>query len=490
MRKGRPTLAGDAVRLTVSKVITLSITTITAMLLARFRTLEEYGTYSQLLLVVSLFSSVFMLGLPNSINYFLARAETMAERQKFLAVFYTLNTVLSIVMGAVLVCAIPMIEVYFDNSNLSAFFYFLALYPWASVITSSVENVLVVYQKTYLLMVYRVVNSICLLGIVLLVQSLDLDFSTYMLLYLVVYIVFAILVYVIVAKLSGGICVDFDRSFIRNILSFSLPIGLASVVGTINIEIDKLLIGFLMNTEQLAIYTNASKELPVAFIASSITAVLLPRMTRLLKKGDSQSAIRLWGYATELAFIVIALLASGCFAYAEDVITLLYSEKYLPGISVFRVYTVVLLLRCTYYGMILNAKGETKKIFYSSVATLLMNAILNPLFYVGFGMIGPAIATFLTILSMQCCQLIMSSNSLGVSLKNVFPWTRLGKILFINIAFAFVFVEIKKVLMLDLIVGSLVESMILGMVWSGLYFIVMRKNIVQSWNGLNEEKTV
>jgi len=68
---------------------------ITAMLLSRFRTLEEYGTYSQLLMVINIATTFFMLGLPNSINFFLARAENNNERQKFLSVYYTLSTVLS-----------------------------------------------------------------------------------------------------------------------------------------------------------------------------------------------------------------------------------------------------------------------------------------------------------------------------------------------------------------------------------------------------------
>ena len=146
--KRKTSLGGDALRLTLSKVITLCISMACTMLLSRFRTTEEYGTYSQLLLVVNLFTSLFMLGLPNSINYFLSRAENEQERQKFLSVYYTLSTLLSVVMGIVLVLAIPLIEAYFKNPALRGFLYFLAIYPWANVVSSSIENILIVYQKT------------------------------------------------------------------------------------------------------------------------------------------------------------------------------------------------------------------------------------------------------------------------------------------------------------------------------------------------------
>ena len=142
------TLGGDAVRLTISKVLTLTITMATTMLLARFRSFQEYGTYSQLLLVINLVSSLLMLGLPNSINYFLARADKQEERRKFLSLYYVLSTTISFIIGLVLVLAIPLIELYFKNYTIRCFYYFLALYPWSSIVSSSIENVLVVYKKT------------------------------------------------------------------------------------------------------------------------------------------------------------------------------------------------------------------------------------------------------------------------------------------------------------------------------------------------------
>ena len=66
----------------------LCISMATTTLLVRFRTLEEYGTYSQLLLVKNLITTIFIMGLPNSINYFLARAETEEEKRKYLSTLY------------------------------------------------------------------------------------------------------------------------------------------------------------------------------------------------------------------------------------------------------------------------------------------------------------------------------------------------------------------------------------------------------------------
>ena len=487
MKQKQSTLGSDAVRLTLSKAITLGIGLATSMLLSRFRTLEEYGTYSQMLLVINLVTSLLMLGLPNSINYFIGRAETNEEKKRFLSVYYSLSTLFSVVIGVVLVLAVPLIEKYFHNDLISAFWYFLALYPWTSIVNSSLENVLVAYQKTRFLMVYRIIHSATVLGILVLVQLLGYGFTHFLIYYTLACCLFAVSVYVISYKINNGLFVSFDRTIIKSLLIFSIPIGLSSVVGTLNAEIDKLLIGYLLDTEQLAIYTNAAKELPLSIVATSITAVLLPRLSMMMKKGKGEEAVKLWRYASELAFIIIALIVFGIFVYAEDVVTILYSAKYLPGVNVFRVYTLNLLLRITYFGIILNASGNTKKILLCSILSLALNAVLNPLFYWLFGMIGPAIATFIAIMAIQLIQLRMTTKIVGTGFGEIFPWKKIGKLLLINVLFAGAFWGIKILLPLEIYVGSILESVILGVIWATLYLILLKKKIKHTWQLLNSE---
>ena len=79
---GKSSAGGDVIYLTVSRIGVSLIGLATSMLLARFRTLDEYGTYSQIIMVTDLVATILLLGLPNSINYFLAKAETVKEKQQ------------------------------------------------------------------------------------------------------------------------------------------------------------------------------------------------------------------------------------------------------------------------------------------------------------------------------------------------------------------------------------------------------------------------
>lgn len=483
------TRAGNnAIKLTSSKVITMMIGLASSMLLARFRTLTEYGTYSQLLMAINLVSSLFMLGLPNSINYFLSKAKTDEERESFLSVYYTLTTILSLTVGLVMVLSIPLLEIYFKNDLIKSFWYFLAIYPWTRVIMAGVENLLVVYNKTNILMLYRLLNSVALLAAILVIHVCGGSFNDYMLCFLAVEIVFTAWTYLLAKQNANKLKVSLDVSLIKSIFVFSVPIGFASMIGTVNIELDKMVINNFLSTEDLAIYTNASKELPVSIIASSLTAVLMPQVVKLLCDNKKREAVDLWKSATTISFAIISFIAVACFVFAPEVITILYSEKYLGGTSVFRVYTIVLLFRCTYWGMMLNATGDTKMILYSSIGTLGLNFSLNYLFYNLFGFIGPAIATLISTLTMTVYQLVHTCKKIETKLLQVGPWKNCFIYLMLNIILGVAMHIVKAFIEKRFAINNVVLAILLGLLWFIIYGIICLKPLKKQWQILNKER--
>ena len=482
MTKLKSNIANSAIKLSIAKIITLSISMISAMLLSRFRSLEDYGTYSQLMTIINLFTSLLMLGLPNSINYFLAKSETNKERQIFINTYYTFSTILSLIVGIVLINSIPLIVRYFNNILIKNFIYFLAIYPWAKIITSSIENVLIVYGKANILMIYRIINSIALLAIIIISQILDLKFEIYMLLLVCVESIFAIIVYILVNYYSGKLTFYINIKMLKQILIFSIPLGIASVVGTLNIELDKLTIGNMLDTEQLAIYTNAAREMPVTIIATSITAVILPELTYLLKKNKYDKAISIWGNSIIVSYLIICFLATSFFVFAPQVMSVLYSDKYLAGVSVFRIYNIVLLLRCTYFAMILNAQGKSKFILYSSIASLILNIILNYICYFLFGFTGPAIATLLSTILIALCQLIYTTKITNINFKNILPWKYLSFITSINFIIGILLFITKKLMNMN----EIVEAIILVTIAFVIYVLISFRIFNYNWNKLKE----
>lgn len=488
----KSTVGGDAVILTVSKIAVSLIGLITSMLLARFRTLDEYGTYSQIIMVVDLVSTILLLGLPNSINFFLAKVEDDEQKQKFLSVYLTLSTILTVIISACMYLAMPLIINYFNNPAITAFAYVFAIYPWSSLMINSLSNTCVVYGKADRLIWFNIIQAATTLVILLGAKLLDLSFRQYMYIYIASLFLFAVFGVIFIRKMSGALKVLIDISLIKEIFVISIPMGLASVVGTLNAELDKLVIGRFFTTEEYAIFANAAKELPVTMLATSLTAVLLPCLVRLLREKKTEEASKLWGYAANISFCVMCLIVGGFFVFAPDIMSLFYSEKYVTdeGIAVFRIYSLILLFRAIYWGIILNATGKTKFVFYSSILTLLMNLIGNIISCYAMGFIGPAISSLVVTGVMAFVQLQFTSKIIGIRISKLLPWKNIGTVIIETVIIAAVFWLVKYSFLdsFDRTI-SIIISIGLGAVWAVIYLVLNFKFIINNWKSLNSQRT-
>ncbi len=435
-----------------------------------------------MLLVINLVTSIIMLGLPNSVSFFLGRSKEHKERKDFLSVYFTLNTILTIVAGLVLVLSISLMQSYFHNDSIGLYWYFLAFFPWATVTASALENLAVSTQNTRILIPLKLLHSFLAISIALLCKFFNVSFQLYVAFYLICECSFALCVYILAAFVGKGIKPCFDWNLLKKIFSFSVPIGLAAAVGTLNAEIDKFMLGYFLTTEEVAIYANAAKELPITVVPISVTAALLPRLSKLFKTEKYNDGIDLWGRGIILSLAIVSVFAFGCFVFSSDVIHLLYGDKYLAGDSVFKVFCILLIFRSTYWGLILNSSGKTKFILYSSLASLLLNVALNFLMFKLWGMVGCAIASLLSTVLISFLQLFYTCKIIKMSILKIWPWKKILMILFINFVFAILFYRLKEILFIDLVIGSFFESLILGFIWASISFIVFFKLGILTFN--------
>ncbi len=475
----------QVVHLTIAKIITTLITLASSMMMSRYLSVKEYGTYSQLTIIITLLSSLIMLGLPNSINYFLSKMDSKEERRHFLSAYYTFSTILAFLVGIVCVLCVPLFILYFKNEMLSNYLYYLGLYPWASITIASISNVLVVYGKTKKLMLINILNATSALVAIGVTFLLTLKFNIYLIIFLLLHILISLYIYYVVNSLEPGIRPIYDAGNIKKILVYSIPIGLASLVGTITVETDKLMIGGFLDTEALAIYTNSAKELPLTMVATSLTAVLLPKMARKLTKGEYKEGVDLWKITILVSYILMCFFSVACMVFAPQIMTVLYSSKYIDGVNVFRIYSCILILRTTYFGTILSCTGNTKYILYSSFLSLSLNVILNYILYHIFGFVGPAIGSVVSILLVGLFQLLHSCRILHIKLIEIFPWMGMLKISLINALWGALAMVVIKLFNIGIEPKDIVFSIFLGGFMLIIYIAIEYKQIKSLWSKLN-----
>jgi len=221
------------------------------------------------------------------------------------------------------------------------------------------------------------------------------------------------------------------------------------------------------------IYTNMCTELPLAAVSGAFIAVITPYVVKMISRNEVEKAVKLWGNFIELVAIILFPIITALFVFSRQAIVLLYSQDYIIGYHLFRIFVILEISRITYFGMILRSYGKSMLILICSALTLVVNVILNVFFYFVFdmGMYGFALATLLSTFSILIMQLIMSSRLTGIKFSHIFPWKELAICALINIGFGIVVTYMAK------LIGfyeenSIVPVIVTGIVWAIAYLLI------------------
>lgn len=424
-------LVKDSLLLTFSKGLQMMVEVITIAVLSRKLTLEEYGVFGQILAISLIITSLLSLGIPNSVNYFLSKAQSFEEKKLYCYRILFISNVLGLIGFLFGYAGKEIIANLYKNNELSKYFIYFSLLPWLFIVSSLRDNVFIALGKAKNAVKNRVLISVFKLIFPVLVAIYGLSFDKTLTLYLIVELIVCVYVLFSIKRVFGRFSyLSLKSSEVMEILKFSLPLGLSLAIGMLNIQVDKLLISRFFTIEEVGIYTNMSKELPITAISASFIAVIMPKFVKLIRDEEKEKLVSLWNDSLSFIFYFLNPMILFVLLFNKEIIILLYSEKYLMGKQVFLIYTIVMYTRIFYFGSILNASGNTRKILKSILITFIINFILSIIFILLFGFAGPAYATLVSLVVLVVYQLFETSKILNINIKILIPFKKILIILF------------------------------------------------------------
>lgn len=399
-RKNTSGASWDSMFLTAVKILTTSFSIIQTKLLASGLSLEQYGTYSQANIVVSIGTALTLLGLGDAINFFYNSKEcktNLSEKVRIVNTIFFLEIAAGVVYYLVVCAGRNGLASYFSNDEIKPLLILAAAKP-------ALDNLLYFYQLLFVSGGKAKVIA---------VRNLVITLLKIMAMYIAVYILKDIIwIYVTLLALDIAQLVFFKLFFakerfwvnplrfkpdaVRKIITYSIPMGVFAITNILSREIDKLVIGRMTDTETLAIYTNCSKILPFDIVVVSFGTVLIPYIMRYVSSRRNQEAAQLFCNYMKVGYYSVWILGTAVLITSKQVISMLYSDAYIAGNSVFVIYILDSMLKFASMHLLLTAGGKSRLIMMYSIITLLLNLILNIGLYCAFGINGPAIATLLS----------------------------------------------------------------------------------------------
>lgn len=400
----------DAILLTIIKLVTTIVGLATTRLLSEYLAVHAYGTYSQVLLLVSSVSAITMFGMMDGINFFYATQKETGNQESYIATMFALQCTVSTIAGGVVFALTTPLVHYFENEELAPLLIFVVALPLLQNVVGMSQVLFVAVGKARYLAFRNLGVSITRLIAVLIVALVVPNIVVVLVTSVIIDIGQLIFFWTILHK--NGCCIKLKKiqpKLLGNILRYCAPMAIYLMISTLNRDLDKYLVSLVTDTETLALYANASKQLPFDILMASFCTVLLPYITRYISEADNEQATKLYKLFLEITYISTGILCCAALASAPQLMKLLYSNKYTAGLAIFCVYILVDLVRFTNITLVLTAAGKTKWLMTLGFCTIGLNAVLNVTFYKLMGLIGPAIATLTITLLMGL--LMMNCNA-------------------------------------------------------------------------------
>jgi O-antigen/teichoic acid export membrane protein len=217
-----------------------------------------------------------------------------------------------------------------------------------------------------------------------------------------------------------------DSVLMRQQIAYAVPFGAAGMLYNLRQQSDQWIAASLFSLEQFAAFSISLVVLPLAgLIRQAVSNAILPAMNMRHHQGDVLGAVAINRDANTLTAILLFPVLTFLFVFAEEIIGLIYTTQYLDGAQPMRVYllglmgqTLVvnnLLITLAQGGFQMRLNG-----FFLPVAVLLSLAGAS-----AFGLLGAALGSAITQWGSHLLSIRHVSRVSQVGVSRLIDWLAL-----------------------------------------------------------------
>ncbi len=210
-------------------------------------------------------------------------------------------------------------------------------------------------------------------------------------------------------------------------LSPSIRIFMISVITSIYLQLDTIMLGFMQGNESVGYYTGAMKLTKLLLgVTSSLCVVLLPRLSALAKNSDTDEFNRISGKSFDFVITISLPLVVGLIAMAPTLIYLFCGEEYVPSISCMQIAApIILFISVSYvFAQLMYAIGKENVTIIMGVCGAVINLCVNLLLIPQYAQNGASFATLLAELGVMSAYVIVGRRYFKIDIfkrRNLSP---------------------------------------------------------------------
>lgn len=378
---------------------------------------EEIGKYKIVFLYLTMVPALTLsTGIESGLYYWTGLAENAREKVRGA---WSMALIQSVVLFTILIIFSPFFRTWLNWSwEQYISFAFASL---TIVLSSLYESILIGRKKIWTSALFstffNTINTITVIMAILIFKSAVMIVWGYTITMLI-----KIAASYYLGVREGWVPAGLDLKEAKNVLKYYLPVSSAGVFDFLVNNSDRFLLSLLITPVQFVSYSFGCLAIPpLQILESSVNRVIIPQLATAIEQKDKRHAARLYRSGLEQIMLIFVPASMGLFIFAEPIIRLLFTEKYIDSVPYLRLYALLILFTGIPFDIAARASGNGKWILKNTIRMGTFSLILCALLAWRFGPFGALFAMIITLAVQKCFGFNLMVKTYGWSFKEMIP---------------------------------------------------------------------
>lgn len=424
----------QAMWVAVGQFSAFAIGIISPMILSRYFSKGDYGTYKQVMYVYNTLLIVFTLGLPKAYSYFIPRV-SLPESKDVIRKISRLFAILGLFLSLLLFCGASAIADLLHNPDLELAIKWFSPTPLLLLPVMGIEGILASYKKAkYIALFTLCMRVFTLLFTILPVITFNGTYIHSIIGFDIASLLTCIFSYYLKYLPTRGIELQRATVSYKEIFAFSLPLLSASLWIMLFQSTNQFFISRYYGNEVFAEFSNGFMEFPIIpMVVNSVATILAPLFAGMAVK-NKMSIGDIWNSALNKTIKIIYPVTIYCILFSNIVMTCFYGKMYSTSGIFFSIKNIEGFFSVIPFYPILMALGKTKE--YSRVHMVIAFLLLPLEFFIvklGLPVYTIGLAYVLCSLGKVILQFAVVGRSVEMPASVLIPYKAMIKVALVSV---------------------------------------------------------
>ena len=424
----------QAMWVAVGQFSAFAIGIISPMILRRYFSKGDYGTYKQVMYVYNTLLIVFTLGLPKAYSYFIPRV-SLPESKDVIRKISRLFAILGLFLSLLLFCGASAIADLLHNPDLELAIKWFSPTPLLLLPVMGIEGILASYKKAKHIALFTLCMRVfTLLFTILPVITFNGTYIHSIIGFDIASLLTCIFSYYLKYLPTRGIELQRATVSYKEIFAFSLPLLSASLWIMLFQSTNQFFISRYYGNEVFAEFSNGFMEFPIIpMVVNSVATILAPLFAGMAVK-NKMSIGDIWNSALNKTIKIIYPVTIYCILFSNIVMTCFYGKMYSTSGIFFSIKNIEGFFSVIPFYPILMALGKTKE--YSRVHMVIAFLLLPLEFFIvklGLPVYTIGLAYVLCSLGKVILQFAVVGRSVEMPASVLIPYKAMIKVALVSV---------------------------------------------------------